>query len=406
MAKTFAYKAKNCKGELLVGNILAEDENAVAVHIQGKGYFITQIKEENTNPPIIEFINQFRKIGVRDTAIFCRLFSTMIDAGLPLLSCFAVLIEQSDNLRMKKALQDVYKKIKEGDSLSRCLSSHPKIFPILMINLIEAGEVGGVLDDILRRLAEHFEKEHKMNEKIKTALTYPAVIGAMSIFSMIFTLIFVLPSFVQIFETMKVELPLLTQLLLGFSKLLQNNLLCILISLIIGGYSLQVTYRKGHCKRIIDSFIMRFSVVNTLSRKVGIARFCRTLSILLHSGVPIITALEVVIKTVHNRSIAEAMEEAQLDIKEGINLRTALTRSKVFTPMVIQMVSIGEESGSLDKMLGKIADFYESDVDDLATRLSSMIEPILIGMLGIFIGIVIVGIMTPLFDVITNIGTL
>ncbi len=151
---------------------------------------------------------------------------------------------------------------------------------------------------------------------------------------------------------------------------------------------------------------MRFSVVNTLSKKVAIARFCRTLSILLHSGVPIIKALEVVMKTIHNRNIVEAMGEAQLDIKEGINLRTALTRSKVFTPMVIQMVSIGEESGSLDKMLGKIADFYESDVDDLATRLSSMIEPILIGMLGIFIGIVIVGIMTPLFDVITNIGTL
>lgn len=406
MAKNFAYKAKDRSGQVLIGSIFAENENAVAIHIREKGYFITQIKEENGSSSINDFLDQFKNISLKEIAILCRLFSTMIDAGLPLISCLSVLIEQSDNQRMKKALQDVYKKVKEGETLSRSLGDHPRIFPGIMVNLVEAGEVGGVLDDVLGRLATHFEKEHKMNEKIKSALTYPAVVSFMAILAVVFILTFVLPTFVQMFANMKMELPLLTRILLVLSAFLRNYAPLLIIALIGGSYGLKIAYREERYRKIVDGLLLRIPIVGLLSRKVGIARFSRTLSTLLHGGVPIITALDVVKKTIGNLSMMEALGEAQRGIKEGISLASTLARSKVFTPMVIQMVSIGEESGALDKMLEKIADFYESDVDDVVTRLSSIIEPVIIVVLGIVIGTIVTAIMIPLFDVITNAGAM
>lgn len=402
MAKTFAYKAKDISGQVLTGSILADNENAVAIHIREKGYFITQIKEQGGDNSLSAFMDNFKSISLKEISILCRLFSTMIDAGLPLISCLDVLIEQTDNPRMKKALQDVYKKVKEGETLSRSLGDHPRIFPGLMVNMVEAGEVGGVLDDILDRLASHFEKEHKMNEKIKSALTYPAVVSVMAVLAVVFILTFVLPTFVQMFANMKMELPLLTRILLAMSGFLRNYAPFILIALIGGCYGLKVVYREEKTRKIIDSLTLRIPVVGMLSRKIGIARFSRTLSTLLHGGVPIITALEVVQKTIGNLSMMKALEEAQVGIKEGISLATTLAQSKVFTPMVIQMVSIGEESGALDKMLEKIADFYESDVDDVVSRLSSIIEPVIIGVLGIVIGLIVIAIMIPMFDIITT----
>ncbi|WP_378956344.1 type II secretion system F family protein [Pelosinus sp. sgz500959] len=402
MAKTFAYKAKDRSGQVLVGSILAENENAVAAHVREKGYFITQIKEENKNSSINDFFDEFRSISLKEIAILCRLFSTMIDAGLPLMSCLTVLIEQNDNPRMKKALQDIYQKVKEGESLSRSLGDHPKIFPSIMVNLVEAGEVGGVLDSVLGRLASHFEKEHKMNEKIKSALTYPAVVSVMAILVVVFILTFVLPTFVQMFANMKMELPLLTRILLAVSSLLRNYAPFILIAFIGAIYGLKIAYREEKYRKFVDNLTLRIPVVGMLSRKVAIARFSRTLSTLLHGGVPIITALDVVKKTIGNLSMMGALGEAQSGIKEGISLATTFSRSKAFTPMVIQMVSIGEESGALDKMLEKIADFYESDVDDVVTRLSSIIEPVIIGVLGVVIGIITIAIMIPMFDIITS----
>jgi len=402
MAKTFAYKAKDRSGQVLTGSILAENENAVAIHIREKGYFITQIKEESSTSSVTGFMDNFKSISLKEISIVCRLFSTMIDAGLPLISCLDVLIEQTDNPRMKKALQDVYKKVKEGDTLSRSLGDHPRIFPELMVNMVEAGEVGGVLDDVLGRLASHFEKEHKMNEKIKSAMTYPAVVSGMAVLAVVFILTFVLPTFVGMFAGMNKELPLLTRILLAISSFIRNYAPFILIALIGGGYGLKVAYREEKTRKIIDNLILRIPIVGMLSRKIGIARFSRTLSTLLHGGVPIITALEVVQKTIGNLSMMAALQQAQSGIKEGVSLATTLAQSKVFTPMVIQMVSIGEESGALDKMLEKIADFYESDVDDVVSRLSSIIEPVIIGVLGIVIGVIVVAIMVPLFDIITT----
>ena len=406
MAKSFAYKAKDRNGQVLTGNILAENETAVAIYIREQGYFITQIKEQHGASSLQVFIDSFHSISLKEVSILCRMFSTMIDAGLPLISCLNVLIEQTDNSRLKRALQDVYTKVKEGETLSRSLGDHPRIFPGLMVNMIEAGELGGVLDEVLERLAIHFEKQHKMNEKIKSALTYPAAVSSMAILSVVFILTFVLPTFVQMLTGMNKELPLLTRILLGISNFIRYNAQYIVIGMIASGYGLQLAYRTAKTRKIIDLLILRLPIVGMLSRKIGIARFSRTLSTLLHSGVPIIAALAVVQKTIGNLIIMAAVEQAQGGIKEGVSLATTISRSTVFTPMVVQMVAIGEESGSLDKMLEKVADFYESDVDDVVSRLSSIMEPAIIGVLGIVIGVIVVAIMIPIFDVITNAGNM
>ena len=402
MAKTFAYRAKDRSGLVLTGSILADNENAVAIHIREKGYFITQIKEQGSVSSFSAFIENLKSISLKEISIFCRLFSTMVDAGLPLVSCLNVLIEQSDNPRMKKALQDVYKKVKEGETLSQSLGDHPRIFPGLMINMVEAGEVGGVLDDVLSRLAEHFEKEHKMNAKVKSAMTYPAVVSCVAVLAVVFILTFVLPSFVQMFASANKELPLLTRFVLAISGFLINYAIVIIPGVVAGCYGLRVALQKEKTRKLFDSFILKLPVVGMLTRKVGIARFSRTLSTLLHGGVPIITALEVVQKTIGNLSMMEALAEAQGGIKEGRGLAATLAESKIFTPMVIQMVSIGEESGALDKMLEKIADFYESDVDDVVNRLSSIMEPLIIVVLGVVIGTIIMAIMIPMFDIMSG----
>jgi type IV pilus assembly protein PilC len=406
VAKTFAYRAKDRNGEVLTGSILAENESAVAIHIREKGYFITQIKEENRVSSFNAFIDNLRSISLKEISIVCRLFATMIDAGLPLLSSLNVLIEQTDNPRIKKALQDVYKKVKEGETLSHSLGDHPSIFPNLMVNMVEAGEVGGVLDTVLNRLASHFEKEHKMNEKIKSALTYPTVVSIMAVLSVVFILTFVLPTFVQMFDNMKMELPLLTRILLAISSILRNYAPVLIFLMVAGAYGLKIAYQREQTKQMIDALALRIPVVGMLSRKIGIARFSRTLSTLLHGGVPIITSLEVVQKTIGNLSMMKALEQAQSGIKEGMGLASTLAQSKVFTPMVVQMVAIGEESGALDKMLEKIADFYESDVDDVVSRLSSIIEPVIIGVLGVVIGLIVIAIMIPMFDVIAIAGSM
>jgi len=405
LAKNYAYKAKDRSGQVLTGSILADNEHAVAIHIRDKGYFITQIKEQGNINSLSTFMDSLKSISLKEISILCRLFFTMIDAGLPLISCLDVLIEQTDNPRMKKALQDVYKKVKEGETLSRSLGDHPRIFPTLMINMVEAGEVGGVLDDVLGRLASHFEKEHKMNEKIKTAMTYPTVVMSMALLAVIFILTFVLPTFVQMFAAMNKELPLLTRILLAISDFLRNYAPVLLVGLVASGYGLKIAYQKEKTRKIIDSLILRLPVVGMLSRKIGIARFSRTLSTLLRGGVPILTALTVVQKTIGNLIIVAALEQAQSGIKEGVSLATTLAQSKVFTPMVVQMISIGEESGALEKMLEKVADFYESDVDDVISRLSTIIEPVIIGVLGVVVGLIITSIMMPLFDVISSMPT-
>ena len=404
MAKTFLYQAKDRSGQLLTGTILAENENAVAAFIRGKGYFVTNIKRKNEASSLSGIIKNLQRITSKDLAVFCRQFSTMVDAGLSLIACLNILIEQTYNSRLKLALQDIYRKVQEGESLSKSMQDHPRVFPSLMVSMIEAGELGGVLDDVLNRLAVHFEKEHKMNEKVKSAMTYPIVVIIMAVLVVVFILTFVLPTFMHMFEQMKVELPLPTRILLATSGFVTNNWLLLLVFFVALGLGFTILYKRPKAKQYIDKVILYLPVFGMLLRKIAIARFSRTLGTLIRGGVPIISALEVVKKTTANTSMISALTSAQASVREGLGLSTPLGASSIFTAMVVQMIAVGEETGELDKMLDKIADFYENDVDDVVSRLSSMLEPLLIAFLGIVIGLIVISVALPMFDAITAVG--
>ncbi len=402
MAKNFQYKARDRSGRILSGVVLAEDQTAAATYVREQGYFITFLQEEKSRTTTGRLLKKLRRVKTKDLAVICRQFSTMLNAGMPILSCVNILVEQCENSLLKEALQDCYKRVREGETLARSLGEYPRIFPPLMINLIEAGELGGVLDDVLERLAAHFEKEHKLNEKVKSAMVYPVVLMGIACLVVIFILTFVLPTFTKMFADMHVELPFLTRLLLAVSEVLQQHFLLLLFC--IGGlaYGAVFSLRKPAVRKQFDQLVLRLPVVGILTRKISIARFSRTLSTLLRGGVPIIAALEVVEKILGNMSMTEAMRRARAGIREGQGLAHTLGASRVFTPMTVQMVAIGEESGSLDQMLEKVADFYDNEVDDMVSRLNSLIEPFIIVFLGITIGSIIIAIMLPMFDIMTG----
>ncbi|SCM80617.1 Type IV pilin assembly protein PilC [uncultured Sporomusa sp.] len=402
MIKTYSYKAKARTGQVLTGSIMAENEAAVAAYIRDKGYFVTQIKVQKSASTIGAMLDKLQLVSIKDLAVFCRQFSTMVDAGLSLLACLSIMIEQTYNPKLKAALKIIYKKVQAGETLSRAMAGHAIIFPDIMINMVEAGEVGGVLDEMLSRLAIHFEQEHKLNERVKSALVYPAVVVGIALITVSFILTFVLPPFMKLFEDMQAEIPLATQVLLKISGLLTDYGLWLTAALLLCTYGVIVWARQQQYRLVLDQLLFVLPVFGLLWRKMAIARFSRTLSTLVRGGVPIITAIEVVKKSSGNLSMTRALTAAQASIREGMGLAMPLRASNVFTPMVVQMVAVGEETGELDKMLEKIADFYDSDVEDMVSRLSSMLEPVLIGIVGMIIGFIVISVMLPIFDVLTN----
>lgn len=405
MARMFAYRAKDHTGQVFSGSIFADNEAAVAAYVRDQGCFVTQIKEANRKTSLKTLINGLQPVTPKDLAVFCRQFSTMVDAGLSLVVCLNILAEQSSNVQIKEAVRDISRKVQEGDTLSQAMKEQPHVFPDMMISMMEAAEVGGVLDIVLNRLAVHFEKEHKLNEKVKSAMMYPAVVMSMAVLAVIFILTFVLPKFVSILSSMNVELPLLTRALIAVSDFLLNYGLALGAVLVAAGGLLKLYTKRLRTKPVLDRVIMYLPIFGDLWRKIAIARFSRTLGTLLRGGVPIITALEVVKKTTGNQIMTQALTKAQASIREGEGLAAPMGTSSIFSPMVIQMVAVGEETGELDKMLDKIADFYESDVDDIVGRLSTLLEPVLVGVLAVVIGFIVVSIVIPLFDVVTNFGS-
>lgn len=402
MIKTYIYKARDRTGQMLTGSIMAESEAAVAAYIRDKGCFVTQIKVQKSESSIRAILDKLQMVSIKDLAVFCRQFSTMVDAGLSLLACLSIVIDQTYNPKLKAALKVIYKKVQAGETLSKAMAGYANIFPDIMINMVEAGEVGGVLDVVLNRLAIHFEKEYKLNERVKSAMVYPAVVVGIALVTVSFILTFVLPPFIKLFEDMQTQLPLPTQVLLEISGLLTNYGIWLAMVLMLCAYGVVLLARQPKYRLVMEQLLLVLPVFGLLWRKMAIARFSRTLSTLVRGGVPIITAIEVVKKSSGNLSMTRALTAAQTSISEGMGLAMPLRDGNVFPPMVVQMVAIGEETGELDKMLEKIADFYDSDIEDLVNRLSSMLEPVLIGIMGLVIGFIVISVMLPMFDVLTN----
>jgi type IV pilus assembly protein PilC len=402
MTKTFAYKARDSLGQAVVGSIMAENETAAAAFIRDKGYYVTKIKVENQAPTWFKSVPGVQSVSLKDLALFCRQFATMIDAGLALVACLKILIDQADNRRLKAAIKEIQRRVQEGESLHRTMADQPSIFPQVMVSMVEAGELSGALDVVLDRLALQFEKEYKLAEKIRSAMTYPLVVLTMAVLSVIFILTFVLPPFITLFLSMRLALPWPTRLLLAISDFLQHDW-WILVSGLVGALiAMAYARRQPRVQLIADQVLLHLPVFGGLHRKIAIARFSRLLSTLVRGGVPILRALEVVKKTTGSPVMMEALTSAQSSIREGLSLVAPFSSNKIFNGMVVQMIAVGEETGALDKMLAKIADFYDSEIDDVVSRLSSMLEPVMIGILGVIIGLMVIAIILPLFDMIAN----
>ncbi|MFA4884607.1 MAG: type II secretion system F family protein [Desulfotomaculaceae bacterium] len=404
MAQNFAYRARNPAGKLVAGKIEAENRNKAIAQLRERRFFVVELKEAPATGPSIKLDKLFqKKVGGRDLAVMCRQFATMVQAGVPLLQTISIISQQCENKTLQQTMKKVGGNLESGMSLTESLKPYPQVFPSIFTSMVEAGEVGGDLEHVLERLALNFEKDHDMREKVKSAMTYPTVVLVVAVLAVVCLLIFVLPSMTKMLIDMKVPLPVTTKMIMGLSDFLRNYWY-VALTLVVGlsfGYKTGSKTERG--KKMKDAVVLKLPVMGPMVQKIIISRFCRSLSTLLKSGVPVLQALEVVKNIVDNHSVNTSIEEAERSIKEGKSFAEPLQKSRIFPPMVGTMMSIGEETGSVDTLLEKVADFYESEVDDMVARLSSMIEPILLVGMGVVVGFILISIMVPMFSVMDNI---
>lgn len=393
----YKYKAKNQLGKVVEGFLQAQNESDLATQLRQR-----RLDLINASPALgLSRFNPFGGGGItiKDIVIFSRQFSTMVNAGLPILQGLNIIAEQADNKAFRKILEKVRDDISNGLPLSDAMAKHPKAFSQLYVSMIRAGEQGGILDAIFQRLSEYMEKADQLQRKIKSALMYPTVVFSVAILIVIFLMIKVIPTFEDVYKGFGGNLPGPTMIVISISRFCASWRFIF----VVAGFVLFVValmfYRKTKTGAYqLDNLLLNLPIFGSLVRKGAVARFARTLGTLVKSGVPIMDAMETVGKTSGNLVVERAIQAARDSIKEGKTLAEPLKKSKVFPPMVIQMVSVGEETGALDTMLGKIADFYEEEVDTAVEGLTSIIEPILIVFLGLTIGFMVIAMFMPMFN--------
>ncbi len=388
---------------MVTGERDASNQNELRALLRRDQIILTQANEKGrvVNVPKI---GRRKKVGAKELAVFTRQFSVMIDAGLPLVQCIDILAEQQQNLFFKETLRQVRQNVEEGATLYAALEKHPKVFDSLYTHMVEAGETGGVLDLILQRLATLIEKVVKLKRSIISASIYPAAVIFVAIAAIAVIMVVVIPQFEQIFIGLLGPgelLPLPTRIVMGISGFLAGwGGLSLLVGLIASGIALKYTYATERGRWQIDSLLLKTPIFGPILRKIAVARFSRILSTLLSSGVPILQSLDITAKTAGNVVIEDAILKVRAGVERGENFVDPLKETKVFPHMVGQMIGVGEQTGALDAMLGKIADFYEEEVDTAIADLLSMIEPVLIGFLGVTIGGIVVSMYLPLFTLI------
>lgn len=422
---TFSYVARNAAGEVHRGESEAEDERVLRQRLQAQGFTPTEVRAakgrgkakpakaapaaggagEKKKKPLISF----GKVKGKDLAIFCRQFSTMMNAGVSLIRCLTVLEQQTVSYKLKEIIRDLQGEVEAGESLSKAMEKHPRVFNNLFIGLVRAGEVGGVLDETLERLAGFLERDQELRRKIKSAMTYPVMVMIVAIGIVTFLVTFILPKFIQLFEDLGVEdFPAPTAFLISVSNFATDWMFkrfYITWPILFGFIVLFGKWKRTKSgKRIYDWCKLRVPVFGVLGHKIAIGRFARTLSTLLGSGVPVLNALETTAGTVDNEIISEAIMKARTAIREGEEIAKPLADSGQFPPMVVQMVSIGEETGALDQMLTKVADFYESEVEAMLESLTASLEPLLIVFLGFVVGFIVISMFLPLVAIIESLS--
>jgi len=393
----YIWKGKNSYGEKRKGEIEAVNEAAALSQLKRLRIDNPKIKEKPKD--LFENIAIFQpKVTGKDIVIFTRQMSTMIDAGLPLVQCLQILAKQQDNTTFKRVLTEIQTDVESGTTLADAMRKHPKVFDNLYANMIEAGEIGGILDTILSRLANFKEKAMALQKKIKGAMTYPAICVGISLIIMVIMLVFVIPVFAKMFKEFGSALPAPTQLVIDMSNGVKNNIIYIIILSFIVVFIFKKIYNSEKGRFKIDNFLLHAPVFGILLRKVAVSKFTRTLSTMLQSGVPILDALHVVARTSGNKVIERAVFHVADSIAEGRPIAEPLEESGVFPNMVVQMINVGESVGALDTMLEKIADFYDGEVDQAVENLTAMIEPLMMVFLGGMIGGLVVAMYLPIFN--------
>jgi type IV pilus assembly protein PilC len=400
---TFVFKGRNRLNEIVVGERVADNREALRQILRREQVTLTSVKEKGREIGIPK-IGGRKKVKAKDLSVFTRQFSVMIDAGLPLVQCLEILAQQQDNKYFQRILLQVRQDVEEGSTLATAMARHPRVFDQLYANMVEAGETGGILDLILQRLSTFIEKIVKLKRDIISAMIYPSAVILMAIAAVAVIMVVVIPQFQNIFLGLLgpgEQLPLPTRIVVGISNFLAGwGGLIILVSVIAIVVAVKFYYKTPAGRRNIDWVLLKVPILGDIFRKIAVARFSRTLSTLLSSGVPILQSLDITAKTSGNVIIETAITKVRTGVERGESFVDPLKATEVFPHMVAQMIGIGEQTGALDAMLGKIADFYEAEVDSAIANLLTLMEPLLIGFLGVTIGSIVISMYLPLFTLI------
>jgi type IV pilus assembly protein PilC len=401
---TFSYKGVRSDGGTVTAEITAPDERTAARQLRSQGITVQSLASKKAGGGGFEipFLGSlFGGVRSKDISTFTRQFATMISAGLPLVQCLQALGQQSERKKFQEIIAKVAADVEGGATLSEAMARHPKIFDELYVNLVHVGEIGGVLDAMLARLAIYMEKSEALKHRVRTAMVYPILVITVAIGVVTFLLIFIIPIFTKFYDQAGVPLPPPTQFVVSLSNFVVGYWWAMILFAVGGGFAFRAWYRTDQGRTTVDRFLLRAPIFGVLLRKIAVARFTRTLSALISGGVPILDALRITAKTAGNRIVENAVLDARERVTAGQTLGEPLRQSKVFPAMVVQMVAVGEQTGRLDDMLSKVADYYEDEVDVAVSGLTALLEPIMIVFLGIVVGGIVISMYLPIFQVIT-----
>lgn len=399
MPTTFEYKVRDRTGKLVTGQLIGDSETLVLQKLREQGLTPIQVRKANAGLKM-EINLRPGRVKLKDLSVFCRQFATMVNSGLPILRALAILSEQTASKELAKILVQVRTDVEQGSSLSGALAKHPKAFNDLFVAMVKAGETGGVLDDVLLDIADTIETEVELRRKIKSAMTYPVVVVILVVLIMAAMLLFIVPQFETIYASLNSSLPLPTRILLGVSRLVRTYWWAVVLGAIGGRYAFRRYKATPAGRAQVDAIKIRVPVFGPLFHKVALARFANTFGMLLKSGVPILQAMDIVKETVNNQVIAKAVDDVKGSVREGESIAKPLGKHAVFPPMVVQMLAVGEETGAVDTMLEKVAQFYNSEVEATVDALTSLIEPLLIAVIGGAVGAAVIALYLPMFNII------
>jgi len=403
---TFEYVAKDKTGKEVSATADAPNKEALIQKLRQQGLMASSVQEQKAQGVVKKKTGRRifgGKVGIKHLSIFCRQFATMINAGVSLVRCLDVLEQQTDSARLKEIIREIEVEVEGGATMSRSMAKFPRVFSNLAVGLVRAGEVGGVLDETLDRLAGFLEADLELRRKVKASMTYPVLVMVVAVGIVVFLVTFILPKFIKLFEELGMtedKFPLPTLIMMRASNFMTSKwyiMIIIIVGLVMAVNRIKAT-KTG--KRYYDMLLLRVPVFGSLNHKIAVARFARTLSTLLSSGVPILQAMETVAGTVDNDVISDAILLSRTSIREGETIADPLANSRMFPPMVVQMITIGEETGQIDQMLEKVAEFYESEVEAALESLTAALEPVLIVFLGVVVGFIVIAMFLPLIGII------